>query len=183
MSNKEIAKSVFDEMVIEGKSRDEIVVAMVMKGVSLNSAQIYYKEFAVESGISGTKIGYKTEALEFIAEQVAAGVDVLDADQRSTLRQQLQDKFSVAQSTANDYIKAWATTSGVELPTSNFGGTPEDREEIFNWISVNKNCTKNEFKDFMTNTMKRGKGSVDETWRGVELARRLQAAGIVFDQI
>jgi len=28
-----------------------------------------------------------------------------------------------------------------------------------------------------------GKGSVDETWRGVELARRLQAAGIVFDQI
>ena len=158
-------------------NRDATIVTMVQNGASLNSAQNWYKEFAMEAGISNTRIGHKTEALEYIA---AAGYDILDEEQRNQLKAELQKEFDVVASTANDYVRAYAEANGIDLPKANFGGNPEDKAKIFEWIVDNKDCDKSEFRKFMVEEMGRSSGSIDETWRGVLLARDLQEAGVVF---
>lgn len=182
MSNKETAQEIFNtalDNVAEGESidRDATVVAMVQAGCSLNSAQIWYKAFADEAGLTVKRIGHKDEALEHIA---ASGVDILDDEARTALKAELKEKFGVAASTANDYVKAYAKQEGIELPTSGFGGNPEDQEKIYSWIAGNPDCTKDEFKGFMAGEMGRSSGSIDETWRGIVLARRLAGDKVKF---
>lgn len=180
MSNKEQAKEIFDVGVEASNSRDEIIVQMVQAGVSLNSATIWYKEWAKEAGLSSARVGYKTEAFEHIAGWVANGGDLVDNDQRKALKTELAKKFGVADGTANDYVKAYAAVNNIELPTSNFGANPEDQAKIFNWICDNPDCSKEDFKTFMVEEMERSSGSIDETYRGIVLARKLQEAGITF---
>ncbi len=175
--NKEAAKEIFDAGVEGESTRDMIVVEMVKAGVSLNSAQIWYKDFAKAAGLVSSRTGHKAEALEYIGE---AGVNLLVDEERTQLRDELVDKFGVATSTANDYIKAFAVANDIELPRSNFGGDPESKAKIYDWIVENMDCEKAEFKDFMVNEMGRSPGSIDETWRGIELARKLQADGHTF---
>jgi hypothetical protein len=176
MSN-ELAKEIFDAGVEAGDSRDTIIVEMVKQGLTLNTAQIRYKEFAQDAGLSSPRVGYKAEALSYLQEVTP---DILDEEVRIETRAELQEKFGVATSTANDYIKAYAEEAGIELPKSNFGSNPEETAQIFDWIVANKDTDKPAFVDFMKNDMGRSPGSIDETWRGVVLARKLQAAGVVF---
>jgi len=176
--SKEICKEIFEAGLEAGDSRDTIIVEMVKRGVSLNTAQIQYKELAAEAGIVSTRIGYRTEAMSYLDN---AQPDLLDEEVRSSIRAELQEEFGVAQSTANDYIKAWAEKEGVELPRSNFGANPEEQQQIFDWICANPNCEKPEFVEFMKGELGRSPGSIDETFRGIMLARKLQAAGIRFD--
>lgn len=178
--SKEIAKEVFDAGIEAGDSRDMIVVNMVRAGVTLNTAQIQYKELAQEAGLTSPRVGYKAEALEFLDELQP---DVADDEVRAGLRSELQEKFGVASSTANDYIKAYAEQAGIELPRSNFGANPEEQAKIFDWICANPNCDKAQFVDFMRGELGRSPGSIDETYRGIVLARKLQDAGIVFDTV
>ena len=177
MSNKTIAKEIFDNGVSNGDSRDIIVVEMVKAGISLNSAQNWYKDFAQAAGITSQRVGHKAEALEYLG---TLDVDLADDSVRAETRTALTEKFGVAASTANDYIKAYAAENGIELPKSNFGGNPEDQAKIFDWIVDNKDCDKPEFKEFMETELGRSSGSIDETWRGVLLARKLQEAGVTF---
>jgi len=180
MSNKETAKEIFDTGVDNEDGRDTIIVSMVQAGVSLNSAQNWYTDFAREAGMINPRVGHKKEALEFLAEEGIGEDEILDNDNRAELRSTLSEKFGVAVSTANDYIKAYAKQEGIELPTSNFGGNPEDQGKIYDWIVANKDADKPAFKEFMEAEMGRSPGSIDETWRGVLLARKLQADGVVF---
>lgn len=168
---------VFEAGIDAGDSRDSIIVSMVQNGCSLNSAQNWYKDFAVDAGIVSSRIGHKKEALEFIAQ---SGVDILNDEDRVALRGSLVEEFGVASSTANDYIKAHAEVNGIELPRSNFGANPEEQEKIFNWVTENMDCDKPGFKDFMVTEMGRSSGSIDEYYRGIALARKLQAGGYTF---
>lgn len=177
MSNKETAKEIFDTGIANETGRDTIIVTMVQKGCSLNSAQNWYKGFADEAGITVSRIGHRTEALEFIAK---SKVDILDDDARAQLKIDLIDEFGVATSTANDYVKAYAKEHEIELPSTGFGANPEEQAKIYDWIVANANCAKEEFKAFMEDEMGRSPGSIDETWRGIKLARQLQADGVKF---
>ena len=178
MSTKETAQEIFDEGIENGDSRDAIIVSMVQAGVSLNSAQNWYKDFAQSAGITTKRTGHKADAMVFIGE---ANVDLTDDATRADMKLKLQEEFGVASSTANDYVKAYAVENGIELPTASFGADPEAKAKIFNWICDNPNCDKSEFKQFMQEEMGRGQGSIDETWRGIVLARDLQSEGVVFD--
>jgi len=179
MSNKDTALEVFEAGIEAGDGRDAIIVAMVQQGCTLNSAQNWYKEFSVSAGIASSRIGHKKEAMEYIN---ASGVDLLDDEARSQLKADLVEEFGVATSTANDYVKAYAADNDIELPRSNFGSNPEEQEKIFNWIVAHKDCDKSEFKEFMVSEMGRSSGSIDETWRGIVLARALQVEGVVFGE-
>lgn len=174
---KENAQKVFDAGVEKGEQKDLIIVSMVKKGASLNSAQNWYKEMATEAGISTARVGHKAEALELLASEKPV---VSDNEVRVATRTMLQDKFGVASSTANDYIKAYAEEAGIELPRSNFGSSPEDQAKIFDFIVANPNCEKADFSSFMKDEMGRSTGSIDETYRGIVLARKLQEAGVSF---
>lgn len=177
MSNKENAQEIFDLGQDEDKTRDTIIVEMVQAGVSLNSAQNWYADMAKAAGLTNPRTGHKAEAMEYLDE---ARPDVGDDTVRAHTRVELSDKYGVASSTANDYIKAWALKEGIELPTSNFGANPEDQATIYNWIISNADADKPSFKEFMETEMGRSSGSIDETWRGVLLARKLQADGVTF---
>lgn len=176
---KDAAKNIFEAGREAGDSRDSIIVSMVQGGISLNSAQNWYKDFAVEAGIHNTRIGHKKEAMDFISN---SGKDLANDSEREELKLGLREEFGVANSTVNDYIKAYANDNGIELPKSNFGANPEDRAKIFDWLVDNKDCSKTEFKKFMVENMGRAQGSIDETWRGVILARDFQEAGVVFGE-
>lgn len=173
----EALKEIFEQGRINKDHRDVIIVAMVQNGASLNTAQNLYKEWAKEAGLVSTRVGHKAEALEFIGE---LDTDLEDADSRAEVRTKLVDKFGVATSTANDYIKAFCEANGIELPKSNFGGSTEDQEEIYSWIKNNPDCSSAEFREFMRVQMNRSPGSIDETYRGIKLARRLFKDGVVF---
>lgn len=175
--SKETALEVFEAGIENGDARDMIIVEMVKSGVSLNSAQNHYKEFAAEAGLTTTRVGHKAEAVAFLEESTP---DILDNGVRVDTRAELQEKYGVAASTANDYIKAYAEKAGIELPRSNFGSSPEDQEKIFSFISSNPDCEKPEFSSFMKDEMNRSNGSIDETYRGIVLARKLQEAGVSF---
>ncbi len=175
--SKEIAQEVFAAGIDAGDSRDNIIVNMVKAGVTLNTAQIQYKELAAEAGLTTAKVGHKSEALEFLGTQE---VDLTDDEARKDMRSLLVEKYGVASSTANDYIKAYAEQEGIELPRSNFGANPEEQGQIFDWICANPNCDKAQFVEFMRGELGRSPGSIDETYRGIVLARKLQAAGVAF---
>ena len=180
MSNKETAKEIFETGIADETGRDTIIVTMVQKGCSLNSAQNWYKEFADAAGLTVSRVGHKTEALEYIAK---SKVDILDDEARAALKLDLIEQFGVATSTANDYVKAYAKDKGIELPSSGFGANPEEQAEIYNWIVSHPNCEKAEFKSFMEDVMARSSGSIDETWRGIKLARQLQGDGVKFAKV
>lgn len=177
MSNKEIAQEIFDAGIEAGEARDMIIVNMVKGGLSLNTAQNTYKELASVAGITTAKVGHKADAL---AHLDATTPDLSDDDVRTAVRAELQEKFGVAASTANDYVKAWAAKEGIELPKSTFGSNPEDQAKIFDFIVGNPDVDKAEFKEFMSTEMGRSSGSIDETYRGLVLARKLSEAGVVF---
>lgn len=175
MSNKETAQEIFNTSVEAGHSRDIVIVEMVKGGVSLNTAQNLYKEFAEEAGITSTRVGHKAEAIAHL-EEIA--VDVTDNEVRAKTRDALVEMFKVAKSTATDYIKAYADKHSIELPRSSFGSSPEDQAKIFDFIVANINCEKKEFAAFMRDEMGRSAGSIDETYRGIILARKLADAGV-----
>lgn len=176
MSNDKYV-GIFNAGVADGKSRDAIVVEMVQAGASLNTAQILYKDLAKNAGLVTSRVGHKKEALEFLGESQP---DLTDEDTRAAVRAELSKKFEVAASTANDYIKAYAEQEGIELPRSSFGANPAEQEEIYSFIKANPNCSKEEFTSFMKDELGRSSGSIDETYRGLKLARRLIADGVTF---
>lgn len=170
----ELAQTIYKAGVDAEQPRDLIIVEMVKAGISLNTAQNLYKQIQKENGDSNPRSGRKAEALEYLKTS-AVGVDLTDIAIRKQLRDTLSEKFEVTASTATDYIKAHATVMGVELPASQFGSSAQDQETIFIWITKNPDCSKEEFSAFMTGDMGRSKGSIDETYRGIVLARKLFA--------
>lgn len=172
------ALEIFNASVAEGKKRDLVIIDMVVGGISLNSAQNYYKEFAQEAGLtSGRVASRKNEALEWLATN---DYDLQDRESRSNVRKMLQEQFSVKEGTANDYIKAFAEEQGIELPTA--GPRSADSDRVFQFIRDNfDSLDKPTFKEFMEG-LGRAQGSIDETWRGVVLARRLMAEGVSYSE-
>lgn len=170
--NMEIATRVFEKAQTEGLTRDQTLITMIQEGIpSLNMAQNLYKDIAKATGLTQSRSSRKGEALEFIA---ASGVDVLDEEARLQLKADIVSNFNVAPGTAHDYIRAWAAQAGIEL---NLGGPiGQNNEEIYEFIAQNPGMEKEQFREFMEQ-LGRSSGNIDETWRGVKLARRLIAEG------
>lgn len=177
MATKETLRDIFDNARAAGKSRDATVVEMVQAGGTLNTAANLYKEWAKEVGILNVRTGHKAEAFEFITE---GDYDLMDDEVRAALKKELINKFSVSSGTAGDYIKGYAAEAGVELPKSQFGGSQADQDEIYEWIKDHPDCKSDEFKDFMRSKMNRSQGSIDETYRGIKMARKLFKDGVKF---
>lgn len=170
-ANKQKAQDIFDQGHVDKLTRDQIIVAMVQGGLSLNYAQNNYKAMAKEAGIETIRGGHKAEALQLLESAEIDPDDFVKVDVRQNLRKQLQDKFGVAESTANDYLKAYAKTKDIELPGGG-GPTSEMAGHIYDWVMANQNAEKPAFKEFMEG-YNRSKGNIDENWRGVLLARKL----------
>jgi hypothetical protein len=179
-ANKVIAQDIFDQGQEDGSSRDSIIVAMVQGGLSLNYSQNIYKELAKEAGLEVTRGGHKTEALALLEGAGIDPDDFITVEVRSSLREQLREKFGVAESTANDYLKAYAVKHDIELPGGG-GPTSEMAGKIYDFVMANPDCDKAAFKDFMEG-FGRSKGNIDENWRGVLLARRLLASGYEYNE-
>jgi hypothetical protein len=175
---KQVSQAIFDEGQAAGSGRDQIIVAMVQGGFTLNYAQNAYKLMAKEAGLETSRGGHKAEALQSLESADIAPEQFLLLETRQSLRKQLQDKFGVAESTANDYIKAYAVKHDIELPGGG-GPTSEMAGHIFDFVMANQNCEKPAFKEFMEGHG-RSKGNVDENWRGVLLARRLLTADYTY---
>lgn len=179
MSDKKAkAQEIFDAGIEAGKDRDKVIIDMVMAEISLNTAQNLYKEMAQEAGIGGNRVASrKGEALEWLAEM---DYDLVDRESRSAVRKELQERFSVKEGTANDYIKAFAVEQGIQLPTAS--PRSADGEQVFEFIRDNfASLDKPTFREFMEG-LGRAQGSIDETWRGVVLARRLMAEGLSYSE-
>lgn len=167
-----LARTVFDNGVAAGEDRDKIVVAMVQNGLSLNMAQNLYKDLAKAAGMSKGRQGHKKEALEFIAE---SNVDILDETARLELKGTLVSHFCVSPGTAHDYIRAYAAQRGIEL---NLGGpVNRNNEEIYAFIVANPGMDKPLFREYMEG-LGRSSGNIDETWRGIVLARKIISSGV-----
>ena len=166
------AETVFNAGVEAGDDRDSIIIKMVQEGLSLNMAQNIYKDLAKAAGITKGRVGHKAEALDFIKEQ---GVNLLDEEARLQLKADICSKFGVSPGTAHDYIRAHAALYEIEL---NLGGPiGKNNEEIYEFIVANPGMDKPMFRDFME-TLGRSKGNIDETWRGVVLARKIISSGV-----
>ena len=167
-----ICKDVFTAGIEAGKSRDTIIIEMVQAddNISLNMAQNNYKTFADEQGLTRSRMGHKKEALEHIA---SVEYDLTDAEQRKTLRTELSQHFDVTMSTAHDYIRAYAEANQIDIGTQ---APNASAEEIYEFVVANPTMDKPLFREFMEG-LGRSKGNIDETWRGIVLARRIIASG------
>lgn len=172
-------QEIFDAGIEEDLGRDLIIVNLVKGGLSLNAAQNAYKDLAQEAGITTTKVGHKAEAIALLEANTP---DIADDTVRAETRADLMEEFGVASSTAGDYIKAYAAKAGIELPKSNFGSNPEEQAKIFAFICENPDVDKADFRTFMIEEMGRSSGSIDETYRGLVMARKLVAAGVEFTE-
>ena len=166
-----IAETVFNAAVEAGDTRDGTIIKMVQEGLSLNMAQNVYKDLAKAAGLTKGRVGHKKEALEFIAN---ANVGITDSEARLELKAALDSEFGVSPGTAHDYIRAYAAQHGVDLGTSRSG---EDNDAIYDYIVANPGMDKPMFREFME-SLGRSKGNIDETWRGILLARKLISSGV-----
>lgn len=178
--NKILARSVFESSRDAGMNRDATVVAMIQAGLTLNTAQILYKDLAKEAGVEVVRGGHKTEAIQLLKDSNIDDEEFVKTEVRTKLREQLRERFKVAESTANDYLKAYAVELGLTLPGSG-GPSSEMSGHIFDFVMASPNCDKAAFKEFMEG-YNRSKGNIDENWRGVLLARRLLAAGYEYEE-
>lgn len=167
-----IAQTVFNAGVESGASRDETIIKMVQEGLSLNMAQNVYKDLAKEAGLTSARTGHKAAALVFIKER---GVNLLDDDARAELKKDLVAEFGVSTGTAQDYIRAHATLYDIQLPSFTVGS--QHAQDIFDFIVANPGMDKPTFRDYMV-SIGRSKGNIDETWRGVVLARKIVSSGV-----
>jgi hypothetical protein len=169
------ATKIFQDGLAANQTRDQIIVSMVQGGLSLNFSQNTYKALAKEAGLETIRGGHKAEAIQHLEGLKIKTEEFVTTETRAKLRTQLQEKFGVAESTANDYIKAYAAKHEIELPGGG-GPTSEMSGHIFDFVMANPDCEKAQFKEFMEG-YNRSKGNIDENWRGVLLARKLLENG------
>jgi hypothetical protein len=144
--------------------RDTLILAAVEDGASLNMATNAYAAFAKEAGITATVTSYKAEVLEGLS--VEYDVDNWDADAVKEEVVRIVTGYSVAESTARDYCKAFSTLIGVVHPVLN------PREAIFEWFrdmaAEGSPITKKGFMEY-AKSLGRSQSNANEYWKGYEL--------------
>lgn len=162
----------FTTLHSQGMGRDQMIVAAVQDGMSLNKATRAYQAWAKENGLVKTLTSHKAEALKYLDEYYSP-VDVEPSYIKAYVVE-LAEKFSIAESTARDYIKAWFEDAGVEMPQLN------PRQAMFAWLIEHDGedvaDMKAGFKEYAKNELNRSDSNINEYWKGYELHLALVAA-------
>ena len=147
-------------------TRDQIIVLLVTEhALTLNAATKAYAALAKELGWTVALVSHKDEALSYIHERF----DTLTATDVKSLVIDIAAEFSVADSTARDYIKAWCEAAGQAYPIDN------PREAIFAWFKdAGDTADKKEFMAF-ADGLGRSQSNANEYWKGYELHLHLIA--------
>jgi hypothetical protein len=146
----------------EGKTRDEMIIAAVQDGNSLNAAIKTYATWAKASGISSALVSHKETALEDLSGEYGDGA--MTVDEVRTAVAALQVTYDVAESTAKDYVRAHLDSNGHAWPVLN------PREAIFAWFkSEGDTADHAEFITFACDTLGRSRSNANEYWKGFEL--------------
>lgn len=149
----------------EGTSRDDIIVAMIGSGMTLNKAVQTYAAYAKEAGIETGKRSRKPEALELIGELDGTETAV-DLGERIT---KVVEQLGVTKDTARGYIKGVYETNDWTMPAVGSAS-----EEMLEWLVENHDCTQDEFKTFASG-LGRSSSNINEYWKGMTLHRRILA--------
>jgi hypothetical protein len=166
-------QSIYDAVVAAhdaGNTRDQTIIALVGDhGLSLNAATKAYATVAKSEGWVTALVSHKDAALDRLAE--AYGSDWTAEDVRAAVID-LTDWFSIAESTARDYAKAYSELLGVDHPVI------DPRAAMFEWLVTNSaTATKAEFIAYAgPNGLGRSVSNVNEYWKGLELHRAILAA-------
>lgn len=161
-------QDLYTKLHAENKTRDEMVIAAVQDGSTLNAAIKGYATWAKASGVSNALVSHKADALTDLAEEY--GEDTMTVDQVRTAVASLQAVYDVAESTAKDYVRAHLDDNGHEWPVIN------PREAIFAWFkSQGDSADHAEFITFACDTLGRSRSNANEYWKGFELHLHLVA--------
>jgi hypothetical protein len=153
------------------QSRDEIILAMVGTGMSLNKATKEYVKGKKEAGLSTGVTSYKTEAFEYLDTLDLSGeVDV------APLIEHLTVTHGVKPDTARNYVMAHGEENGYTVKSKLAS------EAILDWIVDNAPLDAGGdwdgfdlmFKDWMTDQGKSA-SNINEYRKGIRLHRALLA--------
>lgn len=156
-----------------GMSRDQIIVALVTSDdMSLNAATNAYGKFAREAGIAPVTVSHKKEALEWLVEEYPEDNWTVKGVADAVI--DLVDKYSIADSTARDYVKLHSKALGVDHPVLN------PREAMFNYLIEHADedyaVLKEGFKEYAKTELGRSVSNINEYWKGYDLHLALVAA-------
>lgn len=142
-------------------SRDSLIMELVSDGYSLNMATNGYSAFAKERGLTSAIVSHKADALEWLAEHHPVAFWTPEAVGEAL--HSLVDKYSIADSTARDYCKAYSELLGVDHPVA------DQRAVIFDWFKAQGDtASKDEFLGFCKG-LGRSASNANEYWKGYEL--------------
>lgn len=166
MTKQDNLFDLFDSRRDAGDTRDQMIIAAVTSGTSLNTATKRYATWAKDRGISSAAVSHKADALESLAELWGEDAPTVD-DVREAIPTLVED-YGIAESTARDYVKAYCDDNGHAYPVLN------PREAIFAWFKTEaphhgaEDC-KAEFMTFATEELGRSQSNANEYWKGYEL--------------
>ena len=159
----------------EGASRDEIIIALVSEhSLSLNAATRGYAATAKDEGWSSTPTSHKAEALITLSAQYPEGAG-WDAIAVRNAVIELADRYSVQDSTARDYCKAYSTLVCLQHPVIN------PRTAIFEWFrdvapTISEDERKVAYLEYAVGELNRSRSNANEYWKGYELHLYLSAS-------
>lgn len=159
------SSDLFDKFQDEEMSRDTAIITAVTSGMTLNTATHHYAAWAKSKGLTSVIVSHKSEALEFLESYG----NTFGIEEVREALPRLVEQFSVAESTARDYAKAYCEQIGQDYPVVN------PREAIFAWFKGNNSVTKEDFMDFAINDLGRSQSNANEYWKGYELHLHLTA--------
>ena len=162
-----------DQIIIAAQaasqSRDQIIITLVTEhGLSISKASNLYAKVAKAEGWVTGAVSHKDEALADLHNDY----DTRNWDAKAVKAAvvDLQDRYSIAESTARDYCKAFSEELGVAYPVE------DPREAMFAWlIEHSEDGTKEEFKAYCKD-LGRSDSNINEYWKGLELHRAIIAA-------
>lgn len=161
LNTKTVTAMIADAHAEGMTERDQLILAMVDKGASLNMATNAYSMFAKEAGLTSPMHSYKDEVLEGLAAEYDETNWTIDAVREET--QRIVDGYQVAESTARDYCKAFSEVLGIEHPVLN------PRDQIFAWFKAQgASANKDDFMEFAKG-IGRSQSNANEYWKGYEL--------------
>lgn len=155
-----------EDQLAAGETRDQIIIGLVGEGMSLNGATNAYASYAKVNGLTASVSSHKDEALEYLADAYPIDDWTPTAVTRAVV--EITDKFSVAESTARDYCKAYSKQLDVEHPVA------DPRAAMFQWIIDNvdhmsREELRKEFIRYATVELGRSKSNANEYAKGLDL--------------
>jgi hypothetical protein len=158
-------------MHAEGKSRDEIIIHLVVsEGITINKATAEYAKIAKEQGWTKAVVSHKESAVAHLTQTVT---DWTYEDMVSHAIQ-LVEMYGVTDSTARDYCKAYSKAQGIKHPVR------DDRALMFDFLLENAGMEYDElkaaFKAYAKDELGRSASNINEYWKGYDLHLALTKA-------